>query len=490
MKDNFNSLLSIATFIENNKELLNNISELLDKNETNSNNLYENLEKMTLKISELSDNIEHKNFFGFINNEENYPIIWDSSSNSNILCNLVNPLENIKKYLLNITNNHILNIKESYIENSSNNNLNPSIIFPIFSDNDNNNIKFFIFVHSWINKSELINTEIYNKLILNDILKTDNVTNLTRESIRNNLPIEDKLNVIIVLSNPCNYRKRVKLAKEFIERMKFEKYVELYIVELAYDCNPQYYITEHNNPHHLQLKTKTPLWHKENMINLGVLNLLPKDWKAFAWIDADVEFENESWALDTLKILNGNKNIIQLFSHAVDMSNQRTAMEIVTSAGYKYEKKEIHIPYKCINYWHPGYAWACTRDVFESMKGLWQYNILGGGDMVMCKNAIHFSLDNEMYSYSNDYKKYIYNFQKSSNYLNFGYCPGVIRHNYHGSKINRKYMERADITFKHKYSPSKHITFDNIGILIPTSEFSDEFKKDIYTYFEQRNEDE
>ena len=290
MKDNFNSLLSIATFIENNKELLNNISELLDKNETNSNNLYENLEKMTLKISELSDNIEHKNFFGFINNEENYPIIWDSSSNSNILCNLVNPLENIKKYLLNITNNHILNIKESYIENSSNNNLNPSIIFPIFSDNDNNNIKFFIFVHSWINKSELINTEIYNKLILNDILKTDNVTNLTRESIRNNLPIEDKLNVIIVLSNPCNYRKRVKLAKEFIERMKFEKYVELYIVELAYDCNPQYYITEHNNPHHLQLKTKTPLWHKENMINLGVLNLLPKDWKAFAWIDADVEF--------------------------------------------------------------------------------------------------------------------------------------------------------------------------------------------------------
>ena len=188
MKDNFNSLLSIATFIENNKELLNNISELLDKNETNSNNLYENLEKMTLKISELSDNIEHKNFFGFINNEENYPIIWDSSSNSNILCNLVNPLENIKKYLLNITNNHILNIKESYIENSSNNNLNPSIIFPIFSDNDNNNIKFFIFVHSWINKSELINTEIYNKLILNDILKTDNVTNLTQGIFKSKIP--------------------------------------------------------------------------------------------------------------------------------------------------------------------------------------------------------------------------------------------------------------------------------------------------------------
>lgn len=44
-----------------------------------------------------------------------------------------------------------------------------------------------------------------------------------------------------------------------------------------------------------------PLWHKDNMINLGVENLLPEDCKAFAWIDADLDFESHSWALDKLQ---------------------------------------------------------------------------------------------------------------------------------------------------------------------------------------------
>jgi hypothetical protein len=37
----------------------------------------------------------------------------------------------------------------------------------------------------------------------------------------------------------------------------------------------------------LQLRTDTPIWHKENMINLGVRRLLSDNYKAFAWIDAD-----------------------------------------------------------------------------------------------------------------------------------------------------------------------------------------------------------
>lgn len=45
------------------------------------------------------------------------------------------------------------------------------------------------------------------------------------------------------------------------------------------------------------------------MINLGVRYLLPEKWKAFAWIDADIEFENSTWAVDTLKILNGSRDI-------------------------------------------------------------------------------------------------------------------------------------------------------------------------------------
>jgi hypothetical protein len=36
----------------------------------------------------------------------------------------------------------------------------------------------------------------------------------------------------------------------------------------------------------------------------------------------------------------------------------------------------------------------------------------------------------------------------------------------------------------------KHLTYDAKGILIPTEEFSDEFKDDIMDYFRERKEDE
>ena len=80
-----------------------------------------------------------------------------------------------------------------------------------------------------------------------------------------------------------------------------EENINLFIVEMIYK-NQKFIITDKNNKNHLQLKTDIPIWHKENMINLGVKYLLPKDYKAFAWIDADIEFESSTWAIDTLKI--------------------------------------------------------------------------------------------------------------------------------------------------------------------------------------------
>ena len=148
-------------------------------------------------------------------------------------------------------------------------------------------------------------------------------------AISNNDPIENKLNVIIVISNPCLYAKRYILLKEFVKRFEEEESnVELFIVEMIYN-NQRFIITDKNNKKHLQLKTETPIWHKENMVNLGVKYLLPINWKAFAWIDADIEFENNSWALDTLKILNGYKDVVQLFSHCVDMDHDETTMNII-----------------------------------------------------------------------------------------------------------------------------------------------------------------
>jgi hypothetical protein len=162
--------------------------------------------------------------------------------------------------------------------------------------------------------------------------------NAIKDAILNNEKIEDKLHVIAVISNPCLYATRYILMKEFIQRMENDDNdIILYIVELAYK-EQKFLITNKKNKRHLQIRCDVPLWHKENMINLGVKRLLPKTWKAFAWVDADLEFENANWASDTLRVLNGCKDIVQLFSHCDDMNREEKTMRVFNSVGFQYEK--------------------------------------------------------------------------------------------------------------------------------------------------------
>lgn len=308
-------------------------------------------------------------------------------------------------------------------------------------------------------------------------------------AISNNDPIEEKLNVIIVINNPCLYARRYILLKEFVKRIENEETnVELFIVELIYE-NQRFIVTDKKNKNHLQLKTNTPIWHKENLINLGVKKLLKPNWKAFAWIDADVEFESNSWALDTLKILNGCKDVVQLFSHCIDLDKDGSDLNHFSSFGYSFCKNKKFTT-KGINYWHPGYAWAITRKAYEKIDGIYDKGILGSGDSIMALSFINKCERMMNPDYSPDYNNSMLDFQKKAKSLRLGYTPGVIRHYYHGSKQNRKYTERWLLLKKYLYSPTIHLKYDNNGVLIPTDELSEDFKKDIMNYFMERKEDE
>ena len=61
--------------------------------------------------------------------------------------------------------------------------------------------------------------------IINGI-EIDNICykqNDIKYAIANNDPIEEKLNVIIVISNPCLYAKRYILMREFVKRFEEEE---------------------------------------------------------------------------------------------------------------------------------------------------------------------------------------------------------------------------------------------------------------------------
>jgi hypothetical protein len=84
--------------------------------------------------------------------------------------------------------------------------------------------------------------------------------NEIKQAIENNDPIESKLHVIIVISNPCLFARRYILLKEFVQRMENEESnVLLYVVEMAYD-KQRFLVSDAKNKRHLQLRTKnTPL---------------------------------------------------------------------------------------------------------------------------------------------------------------------------------------------------------------------------------------
>lgn len=333
-----------------------------------------------------------------------------------------------------------------------------------------------VYIEDDLNKIELIEN--------NFLIKSNN--KLLSKSLRSNFFIDDTLHVITVISNICEFKRRWELMRKFIDEMSNYENVKLYVVELAYD-NQDFHITSSDNPQHLQLRTKYALWHKENLINLGIQKLLPKDWKAVAWIDGDIEFENPNWVKDTLKVLT-NFDVVQLFTTCFDMDENEIPMSIWQSFGYKYCNGHKFSHVKGTNYWHTGYAWACTREYYEKIGGLYDKGILGSGDYVMCQGFFgkpafgHQSLD----KFRDNVVSYISKLVD----IKIGYIPTNIKHYFHGSKVNRKYIERNSILVNHNYDPYKHITYDSNGVIIPSDDMSSDFLKEIYQYFFERNEDE
>lgn len=160
------------------------------------------------------------------------------------------------------------------------------------------------------------------------------------------------------------------------------------------------------------------------------------------------------------------------------------------SFGYQYENKRPYVKNNFLNYWNPGFAWACTREAYEKMDGLFQYSIIGGGDSNLAFCILNSGVSSIVPECTNEYKKKLLEFNNKINTLKLGYVPGIIKHYFHGSKKNRKYIERWQILVNNKYSHDEHITINNDGLLIPTDKCPKLMLDQIMEYFKERNDDE
>jgi hypothetical protein len=284
------------------------------------------------------------------------------------------------------------------------------------------------------------------------------------------------------------------------------KDVNLYVVECIYPkLNQTYIITDPNNPNHLQLTAETILWTKENMINIAVNKLLPNDYKAFAFIDANLKFLNINWAEETLKILN-SCDILQPFTNGYNLDNFNM---INKKSKQLYSALYVWINKNALNYktniennnlnikigkqkTHPGWAWAITRKTYEQINVIYEFGIIGGGDSILARSIMepNFMFKNPPYKHcSIAFKKSLFDYQCKFNNVTVGYTPGTILHYYHGSLENRKYGDRWDIIIFNNYNPYTFIKKNNCGMYEATINFPELLKNQIIQYFAGRDED-
>ncbi len=307
-----------------------------------------------------------------------------------------------------------------------------------------------------------------------------------------------KLHVVTVISNPIRYKSRYDLFKKF-ERHMIESGAQLHVVELATGDRP-HVITDAQNHRHYRLRSGEVLWHKENMINIAVQRL-PQDWKYVAWIDADVFFLRQDWLLETVHQLQLHP-VVQLFSHAQDVSPHMEPIQTHKGFVYMYHLNHMQKPNRAghgglgggpYEHWHPGYAWACTRDAWNHLGGLIDFTI-GAADHHMAMALINDVQRSYPQTATHNYKHLLDEWQlKADLYIknNLGYVPGLINHLWHGKKKNRFYVERWDIITKNKYDPVTDIKKDWQGLwqLNTDSLRQRTIKHQIIQYFKSRDED-
>jgi hypothetical protein len=303
-----------------------------------------------------------------------------------------------------------------------------------------------------------------------------------------------KFYVIAVVSNPVMYKSRYELFKKFKAHMDESK-VKMITVELAFGDRP-FEVTESNNPYHLQLRTIEELWHKENMINLGInrLSQIAPDWQQLAWVDADVSFVRKDWVKSIVQSLQ-HYQVIQPWTNAIDLGPNGESLKVHFSFMHQYITKRPYSYGGKYEHWHPGYAWAANRDAINHLGQLIDIAILGAGDNHMAHaligrldgtiaKGLHPSYIEKLRLWQNQAERFIRR--------DVGFLPGTIVHDWHGKKKDRKYHDRWKILVSNQYNPDTDLKRDAQGLyqLVDHGDLrSINLRDDIRDYFRARNED-
>lgn len=228
------------------------------------------------------------------------------------------------------------------------------------------------------------------------------------------------------------------------------------------------------------------LWLKEALWNAGA-RLTVADHLIF--LDTDVVFSSTAWLDRTMRVLQGC-DITQPYTEArwldrdgrLDITKTAAAVALASDDTPK------------MNRYHPGFAWAMTRDAFNRLGGVYDRNACGGNDSALffalsrSPNAVshieYFGRRQDRTVKSPSWLAYRKNAQREQ--FRFGVVPGVtVTHLWHGDRRDRQYQTR-EAAFPRNAAGEFDLVRRDDGML----EWADQAGEQVArSYFASRRED-
>lgn len=236
----------------------------------------------------------------------------------------------------------------------------------------------------------------------------------------------------------------------------------------------------------VEVTNRSIMFLKENLINLVVSKLPPQVTKV-AWVDADLQFSNPSWFVETQSALD----------HCLFVQPFTSCAWTGRDGGVELRRKSCVIA-GLDDRWlgHPGFAWAARRSFFESV-GLYDAAIVGSGDTITALGFLGAPTIRSAIvgvgpvNYQSIYMPWRI---KVETYIaghhsekRFGAVSGGVYHSWHGDRLDRKYVAR-NVPIE-SLEVSKHIVHNANGIYEWTQDTPKAMINGVASYFKNRKED-
>lgn len=290
----------------------------------------------------------------------------------------------------------------------------------------------------------------------------------------------DGLAVVTCHYNFAGYDAPVRNLRRFLREMDAQG-VPVYGIELVMEGTEA---TMSESPRWIvrEIDDRYRLWQKEAAMN-AVVATLPESVRYVAIVDADLAFEDFAWASRSVEALT-TARALQPFEEAV-WTDQRGAPELVRRCAASHGLDAA---------WgtHPGFAWVIRREFWTEGPGLYPWCVTGAGDVVLAAGLL--GTDESGYAAK---AAGTHNAALCQNWLAAAKAwmdgtrptsiPGRIWHEWHGSRTDRRYVERHEVNAR--IDVTDHLELDAVGRIRWTPAASKATRKKVSAYFSQRKED-